>query len=184
MIMDMYEKINSFYHKKTFNKEWALECGNGNKKLDEIQIFVQFLQNKNEIISSVDSFNEDFLYKEVDVAEPGDLAYLGQKYQITHGKIKNYFASQKAKNDDLKKQKNGSLPQAFIISAPDYPLDDDRRLEAYFSDLLKKESTAQNDIILLVRIDRRDKPKSNLKIDTGWKDVIFIFDDENLSVKK
>jgi len=50
-------------------------------------------------------------------------------------------------------------------------------------DLSKKEKSAKDNIILLVRIDHRDFAKSDYKVKTKWQDIIFVFNDSNISVK-
>jgi hypothetical protein len=179
MVDDIFNNLIGFYHKKTLGKEWKIISGNGNKKLDEIQTFVKFLENNKEEIKSVDFFDQNFKYKERDVDEPGDLKYLGQVYQITHGNTQNYQNFQKNKNDRIKK----GLFEAFILPAKDVALPDRERYEYYLQDLKKKENSAKDNIILLIRIERKFV-KANYNIKTKWQNAIFVFDDKNVSVKK
>ncbi len=181
--MDIFEKLEDFYHQKTFDNNWKKYCGNGDKKLDEIQVFLKFLKNKKEYIKNITSFNNNFKYKEKDVDEPGDLEYLGQIYQITHGRSDNYFQFQKNKNYQIKNQKKGLESKAFIIPAHDVALDGNNRLKFYFKDLTKKENMAKDNIILIIMYDHREKPKSNLKTNTRWKNIICVFNDGNLLIK-
>lgn len=176
---DVFEKLNDFYHKKTFDKNWELDCGNGNKKLDEIQAFFKFLKNGNIEIESVDSFDKNFKYKERDVDEPGDLEYLGQVYQVTHGNLLNYTTSQKNKNDRIKKK----LLEAFIVPAKDIALPDKDRYKYYIQDLSEKEKSAKSNVILLVLINRRKCLALDYKVKTNWQNIMFVFDDGNISAK-
>ncbi len=183
MDSNIFEQLNDFYHQKTFDGNWKLDSGNGNKKLDEIQVFLKFLENEKRDVKSIDSFGRYFKYKEIDVAEPGDLEYLGQVYQITHGNTSNYQSFSKEKNHQIKNQDKGIQPEAFILSAKDIAMSDIERCKFYSQDLNKKEGSAKDSIILLVRIDRRDSIKSGCRVKTKWKDVIFVFNEGNVSVK-
>lgn len=174
---NIFSQINDFYHKKTFDDKWKSDSGNGNKKLDEIQIFLRFLENKREEIESVDFFDKNFKYKENDVNEPGDLEYFGQVYQITHGNASNYENYQETKNYKIKKR------EAFILPAKDVALPNRERYEYYLHDLNKKENSAKNNIILLMKIDNRDFLDPDSKIKTKWQDIIFVFDEGNVSIK-
>ncbi len=176
---DVFSQLNEFYHKKTFDNNWVLDSGNGNKKLDEIQVFIQFLKNERKEIGSIDFFDQKFKYKESDVDEPGDLEYCVQIYQITHGNISNYQDFQKNKNYQIK----NAQPEAFVLSAKDIALSNLERYKFYSQDLDRKENSAKDDIILLVRIDRRNFVESDYKVKTKWQDVIFVFNEGNISIK-
>ncbi len=175
---NIFTEIEKYYHNKTFEKEWNLICGNGNKKLDEIQIFLQYLKNKQEKIDSIDSFNANFVYSEKDVAEPGDLMYKNQIYQITHGN--NYFYNN---FKQFSKKKN-----SFIIPATDLF---NPKLLWFGYNAENKEFSSDYKIILLIRIDRRKSIDYLFSIkdyfkgyDTGWKKIILIFNDVNLEIFK
>lgn len=181
---DVYDQVSKFYHKKTFDKKWKLECGNGNKKLDEIQVFIQYLKNKNEKIFDVGFFDQNFKYKENDVKEPGDLEYAGQIYQITHGNLRNYSDLQKKKDFQIKLQVVGQSPEVFMVAARDIALTGSEKYKFYCQDLSKKEKSATSNIVLLVRIDRREVEVSDYKVGTKWQDVVFVFENGNISIKK
>lgn len=183
MYSNIFEQLNDFYHKKTFDKNWRSDSGNGDKKLDEIQVFLRFLENRKEEIESVDFFDKNFKYKEYVVVGPGDLEYLGQVYQITHGNTSNYQDFQKNKNYQIKKQEKGIQPEAFILSARDIALSDLERCKYYSQDLDKKEDSAVDNVILLKKIDRRYSVRSDYKVKTKWQDIILIFDEGNVSIK-
>ncbi len=181
--MDIYKKLEDFYHRKTLESNWVADCGNGNKKLDEIYIFLKYLKNENVSIDNIATFDHNLSYKEAEVEEPGDLKYLGAVYQITHGNTKNYFDFQINKNYQIKNQEKGLPMEAAVISASDVALDDEDRLKVFFKDLAEKEKSADHGITLLVRYEYREKPESNLKISSKWKDIVCVFDDGNLSIK-
>lgn len=179
MEINIFEKIADHYHNKTLSiKEWAAECGNGNKKLDEIQVFLLYLKNKKVKLKNVDSFEKNFKYKEDEVTEPGDLEYLGSKYQITHGNTQQY--------EIFMKERLRTFPKAQILAARDV-ISEDFLFLGLKEKLDEKEKLATKNIILLIRIDRRSLADLNYlphaKHVTNWKDVILVFNDANISIK-
>jgi len=51
---NIFNQLNNFYHEKTFDKKWESGSGNGNKKLDEIQVFIKFLENEKTKIKNIE----------------------------------------------------------------------------------------------------------------------------------
>lgn len=78
------------------------------------------------------------------------------------------------------KQKTQILPAVDIISEQSLVAGFKKKLE-------EKEKLAKKNIILLIRIDRRNFYEMtytpNIKIKTSWKDIILVFNDINLSIK-
>lgn len=171
----IFEDILDEYHKKTFDAQWVLDCGDGDKKLDEIRIFVTFLKNNGAEIKSVTDFVNDFQYKEGEIEEPGDLKYHGQTYQISRGNDSVYGEIQRRKENGL----------AFMLPAKDV-VKIESFLEVISPTLDKKELSSNKKVVLLLRLDRRRFKdlayELVLKRETNWQDIILVFDDKNFSI--
>jgi len=170
---NIYEELSNFYHKKTFSSKWKLNCGSGNTKLDEIQIFLKYLDNKKEEIKNVEEFDSNFLYKEKDVIEPGDVEYKKQSYQITHGNINSY--------SEFMRIKSKSEKVSFIIP---YVVEDIKK--STLKIINQKEKMADSKTILLVMLDRKEFKKElyfeDVELKTRWKNIVFVFNDSNLKI--
>jgi hypothetical protein len=186
--MSIYDKLNKFYHKKTLERSWDDRSG----KLDEIQIFMKFLENE-DILENIDfnSFIKNFKYLEGEVDESGDVLFFENSYQITHGNTANLskWLSQKKYQYKENFKKTSREFASGVLPAPDVALSDCKKIEFYLDDRIikKKENTSNGKIILLVRIDHRDfdnECEEKIVTNTGWKNIIFVFNNKNFYLKK